>query len=179
MAQLNKQALRLFESLKENISQKEADAFLVVLPLSQSADFKRKFKWAEDVCTYLENTYTDEEIRKIRMGCSCSPSENELVQAKRILADSPDMDTFVANYNKAYAGSRTIWHENGKLYFSYPRCYCSCVKRVSKTLPKTWCLCTLGYTKKLFDYVLDTDIAVELLESIKLGNNRCVIEIEY
>jgi hypothetical protein len=179
MPQLNKQAQRLYDSLKENIGEKDANAFLAVLPLSQSADFKRKFKWAADVCSYLENTYTAEVIKKIRMGCSCSPSDNELIKAKQMFSEASDMNSFVANYNKAFAASRIIWHENGKLYFSYPTCYCSCVKRVSETLSKTWCLCTLGYTKKLFDYVFDTDTKVELIESIKLGNSRCVMAIKY
>lgn len=171
--------LRLYESLKKNVGEKEANAFLATFPLSKSADYKRKFKWAEDVCSYLENTYTEEEIQKIRMDCSCLPSENELARAKKIYEESPDMDTFITNYNKAYAGTCTIWLENEKLYFSYPVCYCSCVKRVNQTLPKAWCLCTLGYTKKLFDSLFDKETEVVLLESIKLGGKRCVMEIRY
>lgn len=40
-------------------------------------------------------------------------------------------------------------------------------------IPKQWCYCTLGYTKQLFDYVLSSQVNVELIESIKAGGSRC------
>ena len=46
-------------------------------------------------------------------------------------------------------------------------------KRIEKGLPQTWCYCTLGYTKKMFEFIFDAEVKVELLSSIKLGNENC------
>ena len=48
--------------------------FFERLPLSKSADYLKKFKWAAAVCAYLEQWFTGDEIREIRMDCSCNES---------------------------------------------------------------------------------------------------------
>lgn len=68
-------------------------------------------------------------------------------------------------------------HENGSLYLIYPQCYCSCVKRVDKPISKVWCYCTLGYTKRMFEHILERKTKVELLESVKSGGSRCLIQV--
>lgn len=173
----NAQAIKLYDSIKENIGDAAAGEVAKLFPLTKSADFNRKFKWAENICTYLESNFSPEQIAKIRFRCSCTLPEKYLEKVKKIYVESTNLDEFTDKYNNEYAGKHQVWHNGSDLYFSYPVCYCSSVKRVNKTLPKTWCLCTVGYTKKLFDYVLDSDTNVELRESIKLGNSRCVIKV--
>lgn len=145
--------------------------------LSSSADFKRKFKWANDVCEYLESNFSGDMIKNIRMGCSCSPSPKYTEAVKKLYMSAADMDDFCAKYNAEYDGKHSVWHEGATIFFSYPCCYCDCVKRVGENISKTWCLCTLGYIKKLFDYVLDCDVNAELIESVKTGGSRCVMKL--
>lgn len=173
----NAQAIRLCDSIEKNVGKADAEDFATKFPLSKFANFQRKFIWANDICKYLEDKYSPQEIKKIRIDCSCNPSKKEMENTRWLYTEATDLDEFVENYNREYAGQHSIWYEGGELFFSYPACYCSCVKRVSETLPETWCLCTLGYTKKLFDYVFECDTAVELIESIKMGGNRCVVKI--
>lgn len=61
--------------------------------------------------------------------------------------------------------------------FCYPECYCACVKRVPKELSKTWCYCTLGNAKGIFEEVFKKEVEVKLVESIKTGSSRCNIEV--
>jgi two-component SAPR family response regulator len=175
MGQLtNLQAIRLYKSIESSIGKAAAEDFAKKLPLSKSATFERKFKWAEDVCRYLENTYSSENIKKIRMDCTCGPSEKQMVDARTLYLSSKNLAEFAEKYSN---DNHSLWCEDEALYFSYPRCYCSCVKRMNKPLPGAWCMCTLGYTKRLFDYALNCETSVELIESVKTGSNRCVIKI--
>ena len=64
-----------------------------------------------------------------------------------------------------------------KILFCYPECYCACVKRIPKELPKIWCYCTLGNAKGIFEEVFNKEVEVKLVESIKTGASRCSIEI--
>jgi len=98
-------------------------------------------------------------------------------KTKRIFSESAVLNEFIDAYNIEYEGHHTMWYDGEFLYFSYPACYCSCVKRMDKPLSKTWCYCTLAYTKKLFDYALDCGTDVELIESIKTGGSKCVIRV--
>ncbi|MDF2684899.1 MAG: hypothetical protein K0S55_80 [Clostridia bacterium] len=178
----NPQAQHLYDSIHKNIGQQAADDFACCFPLSKSADFEKKFKWAEKVCRMLEEKYDDETIKTIRIACSCSPSQGRMDEVKQLYTAAGSLNEFAESYNKTISGSK-IWSEGEALFFSYPTCYCSCVKRMDKQLSKTWCYCTLGYTKKMFDYVLNcdcnafTECDVELIESIKMGDSRCVMKI--
>lgn len=173
----NTMSMRLYKSLKVNVSTEAADKMAETLYLSKSADFKRKFKWVNDVCEHLENTYDADKIKIIRMDCSCAPSKNYMEKVKNMYLDSDSFDEFCDKYNAEYNGEHSISHNSEAIFFSYPTCYCSCIKRADANVPQTWCLCTLGYVKKLFDYVLERDTEVELIESVKTGGSKCVMKI--
>jgi hypothetical protein len=170
-------AIKIYNGIANLLGQEEAEKFAAKLPLPESAAYKRKFKWAKDVCQYLDSTYTPDQVKRIRLSCACNPAKAEMENTKRLYDEAAGLDEFCANYNQEYSGLHPIWHEGDVLYFAYPTCYCGCVKRVSEALPLTWCLCTLGYAKKLFDYVLECDTAIELIESVKTGGSRCVMKI--
>lgn len=175
----NVKSIRLYESVQANVSKEAADKMAETVYLSKSADFKRKFKWANDVCTYLESNFDNSQIKQIRMGCSCIPPPKYMDAVKKLYESSNNVNEFCEKYNAEYAEKHSVWNEGETLFFSYPHCLCDCVQRINEPISKTWCLCTLGYTKKLFDYVLETDTEVELLESIKTGGSRCVMKIEF
>ncbi len=173
----NVKSIRLYESVKNNVSEEAADSIAEKVYLAKSADFKRKFKWANDVCNYLKINFDDEQIKKIRMSCSCTPPPKYIEAVKKLYQASESLDEFCQKYNTTYEGKHSVWYDGDVLFFSYPSCYCDCVKRVDGQVPTTWCLCTLGYTKKLFDTVLDYNTEVELIESIKTGGIRCIMKI--
>lgn len=175
----NVKSLRLHESVKKNISEEAASIMAEKIYLSKSADFKRKFKWANDVCAYLESNFSDDQIKRIRMDSSCTPSPKYIEAVRKLYQASKNLDEFCDKYNTEYTGEHSIWYENDVLFFSYPYCYCDCVQRVDGRISRTWCLCSLGYTKKLFDNVLECDTEVELVESIKTGGSRCVMSITH
>ena len=173
----NVQGIKIRDRIEEQFGKAAAEEFAAALPLSKSADYIRKFKWAKDVCNYLESKYAPEQIKTLRMSCSCHAGDKEKENTKRIYDESKSLDEFCEKYNEKYAAVHPVWHEDGALFFSYAACYCSCVKRVDEPISPTWCLCTLGYAKDLFDYVLDCDTQVELIESVKTGGSRCVMRI--
>ncbi len=88
-----------------------------------------------------------------------------------------DVEEFVNRANGLNQGF-TLEYVDGALFLVYPTCYCSCVKRVDKPVSRTWCYCTLGYTKKMFDYILGRDVSVSLIESVKTGGDVCRIRID-
>ncbi len=172
-----KQGLKICDALREIMGDSAADDFAEKLPLSSSADYIRKFRWAGDVCKYFESNFTTEDIKRIRMACSCEPPAGKLNAAKAMFEAAPSPEEFCAAFNREFAPDNSVEYADGAYYFSYPRCFCSAVARADGTLPAVWCLCSLGYVKKLFDGAFGRDTGVELLESVKTGGTRCVFRI--
>ena len=83
----------------------------------------------------------------------------------------------IFNKNETFATLEYI--SDNKVLFCYPECYCACVKRVYHELSKIWCYCSLGNAEVIFSEVLKKEVHVDLLESIKTGGNKCVIEVEW
>lgn len=176
MQNTNRHAQSLYNSLLKYADKQAADEFASKFPLSKSAVFERKFEWAKDICAYLESEFDEETIKTIRMDCACGPSAERMGKLKRLYSTSRSLTEFMEKYNRENPDS-TVWCEGDTLFFSYPVCYCPCVKRTDKPISKTWCYCTLGYTKRLFDYTFGCDTDVELMETVKTGGSRCLMKI--
>ena len=172
----NKHAINLYNSLEKHAGHAAAEDFIEKLPLSKSADYVKKFKWANGVCAYLEERFSEDEIRKIHKECSCHPGA-KAEKVKKLYEGSADYDEFCERFNKEYAPTNSLSHDGDALYFSYLTCYCSFIQRGEGNVTKSWCACTLGYTEKLFSHVLSREVDIELLESVKTGGQKCVMKI--
>lgn len=172
----NPHAVRLYESMRMHIGEAAAERIAQKLPLSKSADYAKKFTWAEQVCEALESDLDEDTIQKVRMGCACGPEMGKIKRLQKLYHSASSLDDFAqaaTGLNEGYA----IEYEQDSLVLVYPQCYCSCVKRVDKALSRAWCYCTLGYTRQMFEHVLGREVKVELLESVKTGGSCCRIRV--
>ena len=169
-------SLRLMDSISTTINENAAQEFSKMFPLSKSVDFKKRFKWAKAVCEYLDCNFDEETKIKIRSVCNCEDGNTKAVKIKSYLVKTNSLEEFTHLFNSKESYARVEIEGNNLLYI-YPQCYCSCVKRVDEIISKTWCYCTLGYAKALFEKVFECNVQAELLESIKTGGNRCVVRI--
>jgi len=67
-------------------------------------------------------------------------------------------------------------NEENPLRKRYHACHCPFVREaiLSETaVPSLWCYCSGGFTKLFFDYLFETDLKVELLESVLDGADCC------
>jgi len=56
-------------------------------------------------------------------------------------------------------------------------CLCSLVETKPAGLSPTYCLCSLGYVKDIFDQSLGTNVKIELVDSALKGGKRCKFKI--
>ena len=111
------------------------------------------------------------------MECACGPELGKGKKLKDIFEKETDISLFVEKVNKLNQGF-TMEYDGEQFYLIYPQCYCFCVKRIDQKLPKAWCYCTLGYTRRMFEYIFSKDVQVELLTSVKMGDENCRIRIK-
>ena len=51
------------------------------------------------------------------------------------------------------------------------------LRNVSKLETNTWCQCTTGYSKVIFEKAFGCEVYVELLKSVKMGDDICLMKI--
>lgn len=175
----NAHSIRLAQSLEKNAGYDIANQFVEKHPLSKSANIEKKYQWAKTICNHLEEHFDTDTIIKIRKECRCNDGKSIARKFLKYLNKADSVKQFVCLFNQNETFASLEYISDNKLLFFYPECYCACVKRVPQELSKTWCYCTLGNAEGIFSEVFKKDVKVTLLESIKTGADKCVIEVEW
>ncbi|HNX28386.1 MAG TPA: DUF6144 family protein [Syntrophomonadaceae bacterium] len=127
--------------------------------------------WVKSTMNRLGNHFDKSAVKQIRMNCQCGYGMDEkLALVKELVESSSDLEEF-ANQDKAKAAGLSC--TNGELYLQFPFCPCPMLAEVDKLDTDTWCQCTIGYSKVLFEKAFGCEVDVELLKSIKMGDDIC------
>lgn len=175
----NAHSIRLIESLRRNVGNSEAKEFEERYPLSKGANIEKKFEWVKSTCDYLEENFDTETIINLRKECKCNEGKSIANKILKYLNKENSIEQFVDAFNENETFAFLEYISDNKILFCYPQCYCACIKRVPEEVSRTWCYCTLGNAECIFKEVFKKDIKVTLLESIKTGGDKCVIEVEW
>jgi hypothetical protein len=100
--------------------------------------------------------------------------------AEDIKKKSDGIVELIHNINKM-SGGEYFKLEDNKIYAKFNLCLCQVgVKETEEPIPKTYCNCSLGWMKGLFNTLLDKPFDVEMLDSIVSGGKSCqfVISLE-
>ena len=131
--------------------------------------------WVKNTMRRIEENFDTGSVKKIRMNCQCGYGMDEKLNlVKELLESSSDLDEF-ANQDKARAAGLSFI--NGEFHLQFPFCPCPMLAGVDKLDTDTWCQCTTGYSKVLFEKAFGCDVDVELLKSIKMGDDVCLMKI--
>lgn len=131
--------------------------------------------WVKSTMNRLESHFDRVTVKQIRMNCQCGYGMDEKIElVKELVETSSNLEEF-ANQDKAKAAGLSC--TNGELYLRFPFCPCPMLADVDKLDTDTWCQCTTGYSKVLFEKVFGCEVVVELLKSIKMGDNMCLMKI--
>lgn len=131
--------------------------------------------WVKETMQRLEAAYDKETLVRLRMKCQCGygmDEKKELVE--ELYASANSMEEFAGSEKARKAG---LFTQDGELFLSFPFCPCPMLAGVSRLDTKTWCYCTMGYSKKLFEDVWGCGVKVDLLKSIKTGDDMCLMKI--
>lgn len=81
-----------------------------------------------------------------------------LLKAKGIYAKSKSVDDFLEKFASVY---EHLHLDGGNVYIIYPKCYCSRVNKIHYVkLSGTYCYCSVGWAKALFEGVLGRPVKV-------------------
>ncbi|MCI1780015.1 MAG: DUF6144 family protein [Bacteroidales bacterium] len=131
--------------------------------------------WVKNTMKRLDKTFDASTVKRIRMNCQCGYEMDEKVSlVKELMSMSSSVEEF-ASHEKAKAAGLSF--SNGELFLMFPFCPCPMLANVEKLETKTWCQCTTGYSKVLFEKAFGCEVDVELLKSVKTGDDICLMKI--
>lgn len=137
---------------------------------------KRMERWISCLIAGLDE-HVDEETRaKVLEQCGrqCQ-SESFVKKARSIYQKSKSIDDFLDKFGKTY---EHVHKEGDMVYIVYPKCYCSFVNKIPPgKLSATYCNCSRGWAKALFEGALGRPVEVILEESIVKGDEQCKFRI--
>lgn len=136
----------------------------------------RTEKWITCLITGL-NEYVDEKTRNEileQCGRQCQ-SQSFIKKARKIYQQSKNTDEFLEKFGQVY---KHLHREGDKIYIVYPKCYCSQVNKIPiGKLSGTYCNCSVGWAKALFEGALGRPVEVTKEESIIGGDKQCKFRI--
>ena len=95
------------------------------------------------------------------------------------MEESHSVEELLAKLNEAgIGGGRLTLKNNSTILGGYDWCYCGRVKQTKEPFPTdTYCHCSTGWYKSLFEAAFDKPVKVTLKQSILQGTDSCEFEI--
>lgn len=137
---------------------------------------KRVEKWVCTLMAGLDEHVDKESLAKILEQCGrqCQ-SQSFVKKARSIYEKSADVNKFLDELGKVY---KHLHRDGGNVYLIYPKCYCSMVNKVPPgKLSGSYCNCSRGWAKTLFEGALGRPVEVVMQESIKKGDKQCKFKV--
>ncbi len=170
----------LYDTLLEHSSSDTAYHIAYGEPLCDNPTAEEKTAWVHHVMHKMEATYDEQTIKAIRTCCYCDEGgqlQKSMKWLKGLYDASSDIHDFINKVNEHGAG----WYvKDCYLYTKYLDCSCPMLEGIDRLESKTWCYCTMGYTRAIFSHVFDCpfdEVDIELLKAIKMGDEFCLMRV--
>lgn len=147
----------------------------VVYGCGQLARTENNPDWVKSTMHRLESNFPSESIKKIRMKCQCGYGMDEkLALVKELMTGAANIEELTNSERAKAAG---LFCRDSELFLQFTFCPCPMLAEVDQLESDTWCQCTTGYSKVLFEKAFACHVEVELLKSIKMGDPVCLMKI--
>jgi predicted hydrocarbon binding protein len=122
----------------------------------------------------LDRNLDEQSRRSVMEACGrrCIGSST-LEKVRHIRKAAQDVDDLLLRLNKARIGGGDLKREGDIILVTYSRCYCGSVSRTRERFSPTYCYCSCGYCRQLFETALGRPVEVELLGSVIQGDDSC------
>lgn len=142
---------------------------------SDDAKEEDNSEWVKTTMNKLDKHFDKALIKQIRMGCQCGHGiEEKQDMIREWTRAASGLEDFANNERAKEAG---LFVQEGELYLKFMFCPCPMLADVDRLETDTWCQCTTGYSKVLFENVWNCEVDVELLKSVKMGHELCIMKI--
>lgn len=137
--------------------------------------------WVESLFEGIDEFVEEDTKIKIleKCGKACSIYHNHIEKIKGMKSNGKDLEEIIdyMNQEKMWCGD---WIQKGNIIYSIcKQCECPLVISNIVKLSPTFCYCSRGFVKSVFEEILDSPVNVKLEKAIGRGDIVCHFIIEY
>jgi len=139
---------------------------------------KHSERWIAWLIDAMDENVDEETRAKIleKCGRQCQ-SENFIKKARKIYEETGSIDEFLDQFGQVY---KNLHREGDRVYIIYPKCYCPNVNKIpTGKLSATYCNCSRGWAKALFEGALGRPVEVIMEKSIVKGDEQCRFRVVF
>lgn len=144
--------------------------------LTKSSSPAKKAQWVKSAMEKLDQLVDKKTRTKIMENCACV-SNKSIEKAKNTYKQSENLDDFLTKLQKERIAGTKLLREGDIIYAFYDKCYCGRVKATKEKISSTYCHCSKGYLKKIFEAVFQKSLKIDILQTILQGNQECKFAI--
>jgi predicted hydrocarbon binding protein len=132
---------------------------------------KQSHKWIKALTESLDTQLDEKAREKILENCGRNCISSSFVaRGKALKKSAKNTDDFLDKLSQKW---KHLQRDGNNIYVVYEKCYCPLVKDYPDKLSPTFCNCSKGWIKELFESALEKPITVKLEKSIKQGDKIC------
>jgi hypothetical protein len=126
--------------------------------------------WVKDLIDHADAQMSEPQRKALleARGRSCAQGG----AARRAEPFKGKLDEFIADLQK-HMGPDAARREGDVVKVTYPRCFCPLVADMQEPLSASYCFCSAGWLKEVYETVTGKAVAVEILETVKRGGQQC------
>lgn len=132
-------------------------------------------RWVKNLIDSIDAHLDEETKRRVMESCGRACARGGAVDAAK--ACQGDLDKMLSTL-KRWIGEENVRKDGKVVYVVYDKCLCHLVADGPPRLPDTYCYCSRGWLKEMFETVAGKPVDVDLTESIKRGGEKCRFTIQ-
>jgi hypothetical protein len=117
------------------------------------------------------NTQLDKDTR-LRLMELCGRSCAQSGVIKTALENKGDLDKFIIQMGK-WLGKENVLRDGQTIQLVYQKCFCKIKTKIPEGLADTYCDCSRGWLKEMFETIVGKPVEVEIKSTIKGGGDTC------
>jgi hypothetical protein len=107
-------------------------------------------RWVNSLLATIDE-HLDVDTR-VRLMESCGRACARLAAIETAERCRDDLPKFVSSF-RSWVGKDNVRYEDGEIHLVYPTCLCQLQAEVPETLAETYCYCSCGWLKEMFETV--------------------------
>ena len=121
-----------------------------------------------------EGRVDDELISMLECRGRASNSATYDKKAKAAAKNAQTDEEFLDNLAKTV---RVLKREGDAVYMMYPECYCHHLKGFEGDVPHSYCYCSAGWVKEMFEQALGRPVEVKVETTVLRGDEACRLRV--
>ena len=149
---------------------------------STPSDKKVEFMhgWVQRLMENMDAQLDEETRLKLMESCGRACCRQSWGERSASGPQPGDLEKLLARL-KGFAGEDSIDRKGNTIRFTSTRggrCLCPLVQSAPQEISATYCHCSTGYVKEMFERAVGKTVDVQLLESVKRGGTQCTWSIQ-